>query len=189
MNMTINSSESELIRRDFIVGSRRLSNYFWCIVLMIGGTSFLLAGLSSYFKINLLPFADPTQLTFIPQGIVMIFYGVLAISFSLYIIATIFWNIGSGYNEFNKLDNLIRITRNGFPGKNRQILLVYSFSNIKSIKLNIKDGINPKRAIVLCTKDQREIPLTPIEQPRPLMELEIEAAELAKFLNVELEGL
>ena len=102
---------------------------------------------------------------------------------------SIFWNIGSGYNEFNKLDNLIRITRNGFPGKNRQILLVYSFSNIKSIKLNIKDGINPKRAIVLCTKDQREIPLTPIEQPRPLMELEIEAAELAKFLNVELEGL
>ena len=100
--MSINSSESELIRRDFIVGSRRLSNYFWCIVLMIGGTSFLLAGLSSYFKINLLPFADPTQLTFIPQGIVMIFYGVVAISFSLYIIATIFWNIGSGYNEFNK---------------------------------------------------------------------------------------
>ena len=29
---------------------------------------FLLAGISSYLKINLLPFANTTELVFIPQG-------------------------------------------------------------------------------------------------------------------------
>jgi hypothetical protein len=34
---------------------------------------FLLAGISSYFKINLLPLQNTTELVFIPQGLVMMF--------------------------------------------------------------------------------------------------------------------
>ena len=41
------------IRQDKIVGSRRFSNYFWSVFLFVGGLGFLLAGISSYFKINL----------------------------------------------------------------------------------------------------------------------------------------
>jgi hypothetical protein len=52
------------IRQDKIIGSRRFSNYFWSFFLFVGGLGFLLAGLSSYFKINLLPFANPTELSF-----------------------------------------------------------------------------------------------------------------------------
>nr|QWK42139.1 hypothetical protein [Pseudochorda nagaii] len=178
-----------LLKRDVVVGSRRFSNYFWALVLFFGGTGFLLTGISSYFQKNLLFFINSTELSFLPQGLVMTFYGVVAISLSIYIGLTIFWDIGSGYNEFDKQDELIRIVRRGFPGKNRQILLVYPFKNIKSIKLNIQDGINPKRVIYLCTKDQREIPLTPVEQPRSLETLENEASELARFLNINLEGL
>ena len=178
-----------LVRRDMIIGSKRFSNYFWALILLLGGTGFLLAGFSSYFKINFLPFANPTELVFVPQGIAMTFYGIVAISLSLYIGLTIIWDVGGGYNEFNKIDELVRIARNGFPGKNRQILLIYSINNIKSIRLSIKDGINPKRVIYLCTKDQRQIPLTPVEQPRSLLELEIQASELAKFLEVNLEGI
>lgn len=185
----MNNERKNLIRRDIIVGSKRVSNYFWTFILFIGGLGFLLAGFSSYLKVNLLPFANPTELVFIPQGIVITFYGVVAISLSLYIALTIIWDIGSGYNEFNKVDELVRITRKGFPGKNRQILLVYPFNNIKSIKLSIQDGLNPKRIIFLCTKDQREIPLNQVEQPRSLLELETQASELAKFLEVNLEGI
>lgn len=185
----MDNRKTDLVRRDIIVGSKRFSNYFWAITLLLGGTGFLLAGFSSYFKKNFLPFANPTDLVFIPQGIVMTFYGVVAISLSIYIILTIIWDVGSGYNEYNKVDELIRIARNGFPGKNRRILLVYPFNNIKSIRLSIQDGINPKRVIYLCTKDQRQIPLTQVEQPRPLIELEKQASELAKFLEVSLEGL
>ena len=66
------------IRQEKILGSRRFSNYFWATLLLIGGLMFLLAGISSYLKINLLPFANTTELVFIPQGIVMMFYGILS---------------------------------------------------------------------------------------------------------------
>ena len=178
-----------LLKRDIVVGSRRFSNYFWTIILFLGGLGFLTAGISSYFQKNLLGFINSEQLSFLPQGLVMTFYGVIAISLSLYIALTIFWDVGSGYNEFDKENELVRIARRGFPGKNRKILLVYQFKNLKSIKLNIQDGLNPKRIIYLCTKDEREIPLTPVEQPRPLEILENEASELARFLNINLEGL
>ena len=177
------------IRQDKIVGSRRFSNYFWTVFLLIGGLSFLLAGLSSYLKINLLPFANPTELVFIPQGIVMIFYGTLSLSISLYIFLTLFWDIGSGYNEYNKIENLVKIVRKGFPGKNREILLTYSLNNIRSIGIKISEGLNPKRIIYLCLKDERKIPLTPVQQPNTISNLEEEAAELAKFLDLKLENL
>lgn len=185
----MNSESNELIKRDIIIGSRRISNYFWTAVLFTGGLAFLLIGISSYYQKNFLPFLNSLELSFLPQGLVMTFYGVIGLSLSLYIGITIFWDIGSGYNEYDKQTELVRIVRRGFPGKNRQILLIYPFSNIKSIKLKIQDGINPKRTIYLCTKDQREIPLTPVEQPRSLDLLENEASDLARFLNINLEGL
>jgi hypothetical protein len=183
------SNDDNFIRKDVIKGSKRLSNFLWSGILFCGGIGFFISGLSSYFKINLLPFSNPKELIFIPQGIIMSFYGILALIISLYITLTIIWDVGGGYNEFNKSEKLVRIVRKGFPGKNRNIFLVYPFSNIKSIKLSIKEGLNPKRIILLCTKDQREIPLSQIEQPLPLSEIEEKASELALFLNVKLEGL
>nr|YP_009497726.1 photosystem I assembly protein ycf4 [Acanthoceras zachariasii]AWT40439.1 photosystem I assembly protein ycf4 [Acanthoceras zachariasii] len=177
------------IRRDKIIGSRRFSNYFWGIFLAIGGISFLLAGMSSYFKINLLPITDSTELVFIPQGLVMMFYGTLSLSLSIYIFATIVWDIGSGYNEYNKIENLVKIVRKGFPGKNREVLLTYQFGNIQSIGLKISEGLNPKRIIYLCLKDERKIPLTAVQEPISIANLETEAADLAKFLDLKLENL
>ena len=76
------------IRQDIVLGSRRFSNYFCSILLLVGGFGFLLSGLSSYFHQNLLPFANPSELVFIPQGLVMMFYGTLSFSLSVYIIST-----------------------------------------------------------------------------------------------------
>ena len=153
------------IRQDQILGSRRFSNYFWSFFLLIGGLSFLLAGISSYFKINLLPFANPTELVFIPQGLVMMFYGTLSLGFSLYIVLTILLDVGSGYNEYNKVENLVKIVRKGFPGKNREILLTYPLTNVRAIGIKITEGLNPTRSIYLCLKDERTIPLTPVQEP------------------------
>ena len=177
------------IRRDEIIGSRRFSNYFWSFFLLIGGIGFLLAGMSSYFKINLLPFANPTELVFIPQGLVMMFYGTLSFGISIYILATVLLDIGSGYNEYNRIENLVKIVRKGFPGKNREILLTYPLSNIKSIGIKITEGLNPTRSIYLCLKDDRKIPLTPVQEPTSISNLEEEAASLAKFLDLKLENL
>ena len=177
------------IRQDKIIGSRRFSNYFWSFFLFVGGLGFLLAGLSSYFKINLLPFTDTTELAFIPQGVVMMFYGTLSLGFSIYIIVTIILDIGSGYNEYNRLENLVKIVRKGFPGKNREILLTYPFSNVRAIGIKITEGLNPTRSIYLCLKDERNIPLTPVQEPTAISNLEEEAADLAKFLDLTLENL
>jgi hypothetical protein len=177
------------IRQDKIVGSRRFSNYFWSVFLFVGGLGFLLAGISSYFKINLLPFANLTELVFIPQGLVMMFYGTLSLSISIYIIITVLLDIGSGYNEYNKIENLVKIVRKGFPGKNRKILLTYPLSNIRSIGIKITEGLNPTRSMYLCLKDERNIPLTPVQEPTSISDLEEEAADLAKFLDLKLENL
>jgi len=177
------------IRQDKIVGSRRFSNYFWAILLLIGGLAFLLAGVSSYLKIKLLPFVNTTELVFIPQGIVMMFYGTLSFGLSLYIGATLFWDIGSGYNEYNKIESLVKVVRKGFPGKNREILLTYSLNNIQSIGIKISEGLNPQRIIYLCLRDERKIPLTPVQQPDSISDLEGQAADLAKFLDLKLENL
>ena len=177
------------IRQDKIIGSRRISNYFWTFVLFVGGISFLLAGLSSYLKINLLPFANTSELVFIPQGVVMMFYGTLSLSISIYTFLTVLWDIGSGYNEYNKIENLVKIVRKGFPGRNREILLTYPLNNIRSIGIKISEGLNPKRIIYLCLKDERQIPLTPVEQPSTISNLEENAADLAKFLELKLENL
>jgi len=177
------------IRQDKIIGSRRLSNYFWSFFLFVGGLSFLLAGISSYFKTNLLPFGNTADLIFIPQGVIMMFYGTLSFGFSVYIISTIFLDIGSGYNEYNKIENLVKIVRKGFPGKNREILLTYPLTNVRAIGIKITEGLNPTRNIYLCLKDERNIPLTPVQEPTAISDLEEEAADLAKFLDLKLENL
>nr|YP_009297211.1 photosystem I assembly protein Ycf4 [Porphyridium sordidum]AOM66554.1 photosystem I assembly protein Ycf4 [Porphyridium sordidum] len=172
-----------------IIGSRRFSNYWWAMTISIGGIGFLLAGLSSYFQYDLLPFTSAKDLVFIPQGVVMTFYGTVAILISIFLWLTILWDVGSGHNEFDKNRGIIEILRQGFPGKNRTIKLTYSINDIKSIKVQINEGINPKREIYLLTKDKRYIPLTRIGQPMALNELEKQASEIASFLGVNLEGI
>nr|UDP55527.1 hypothetical chloroplast RF4 [Schizostauron trachyderma] len=177
------------IRQDIIIGSRRFSNYFWSFFLFVGGLGFLLAGISSYIKINLLPFTNTTELVFIPQGLIMMFYGTLSLGLSFYIITTVFFDIGSGYNEYNKVENLVKVVRKGFPGKNREILLTYPLVDVRAIGIKITEGLNPTRSIYLCLKDERNIPLTPVQEPTAISNLEEEAADLAKFLDLKLENL
>jgi hypothetical protein len=182
----IDNQEALSINKDIIKGSRRISNYISIVLLYIGGLGFFLAGLSSYFQKNLIPFTDVSNLIFIPQGVLLIFYGTLAVLVSTFILLTVIWDIGGGYNEYNKRDQLVRIVRKGFPGKNREIFLVYPFEDIKTIELEVTEGLNPKRIVYLCTKDERRIPLTPVQEPLELSLIEKQATSLAKFLDVNL---
>ncbi|MGF1499281.1 MAG: photosystem I assembly protein Ycf4 [Elainellaceae cyanobacterium] len=181
--------DSQQVLRQTILGARRLSNYWWATVILIGGVGFLLSSLSSYFKVNLLPFSNPTQLVFIPQGVAMGFYGVAALLLSTYLWLIIAWNVGGGYNEFNRQTGKVQIFRWGFPGKNRTIDITHELEDIQAIRVDIKEGLNPKRALYLRIKGKGAIPLTRVGQPLPLSELENQGAELARFLSVPLEGL
>lgn len=180
---------NQSIIREEISGARNLRSIVTMIVLLFAGTGFFLAGLSSYFHKNFLVVTDTTEISFLPQGIAMLFYGTGAIGLGIYIFFTVFWNIGSGYNEFSKTENIIRIIRLGFPGKNRTIFLSYEFKNIKNLKFLIKQGLNPRCNILLVLKDKREIPLFPAQILMNPAETEKKAIVLSTFLNVPLESL
>jgi len=175
--------------KETITGARNIKSVFIMLILGIAGIGFVLAGLSSYLNTNLLQITDTSQIKFIPQGITMLFYGTGALGLALYLFLTILWNIGSGYNEFSKTENIIRIVRLGFPGKNRQIFLSYEFKNIKNLKFLIKQGLNPRCNILLVLKDKREIPLFPAQFLLNPLDTEKKAIELSKLLNVPLENL
>jgi hypothetical protein len=168
-------------------GSRRLSNIFWSFTTSLGGFGFFLTGLSSFFKTNLLFFSDTSEISFFPQGIVLTFYGTVGSILGLFLALTIWWGVGSGYNEFNRNLQQVKLYRKGFPGKNRELVFTFLFEEIKSIKMRIKEGINPKRQLLICLEDGREIPLTGIEQPQALNKLENDAIAISKYLNVFLE--
>jgi hypothetical protein len=168
-------------------GSRSRSNIFWSIAVSLGGFGFFLTGLSSFFKTNLLFFSDSTGISFIPQGIVLVFYGTVGSILGIFLALTVWWDVGSGYNEYNRERQQVKLYRKGFPGKNRELVFTFPFEEVKSIKMRIKEGINPKRQLLLCLTDSREIPLTGIEQPRALNKIEDEAITIAKYLNVLLE--
>jgi hypothetical protein len=119
----------------------------------------------------------------------MCFYGSLGFLLSLYWWFLIFWNVGGGFNEFNKKENFIRIFRWGYPGKNRKIDLYYTLKDVESIRVEIQQGLDAQRTIYLKFKGNREIPITGIGQPLTLQEIEKQASELANFLQVSLEGL
>jgi hypothetical protein len=172
-----------------VLGSRRFSNYWWATVVTMGSTGFLLAGISSYLKVNLLLVTDPTQLIFVPQGLVMGLYGVAGLLLALYLWLVILWDVGSGYNEFDRESGTIKIFRWGFPGKNRRIQIDCRTQDVQSVKVDMKEGINPRRALYLKIKGRRDIPLTRVGQPLSLKDLETEGASLARFLGVPLEGL
>jgi len=180
------TQNNTLIRRYIIVGERRFSNYWWAIVIFLGSCGFLATGLGSFLGVLL----ENTQKVDSPQGLLMSFYGCLGFLLSIYWSLLIFWNVGGGFNEFNKKDGFVRIFRWGYPGKNRKIDLSYSLKDIEAIRVLLNDSnLNQgQRTIYLRLKGKREIPLTGIGQPLTLKEIEKQASELANFLQVSLEA-
>lgn len=176
-----------------ISGASRSSNYIWVVLLFLGGFGFSTAGLSSYFRVNLIPFRDFSGIDFIPQGILLLFYGTAGFLLSFLIFGLIRLDLGSGKNTFDINGQVVRLTRRGFPTftnlkfNQQNILLVYPFSDIVNLELDITDGLNPTRIIFLCLKDGRRIPLTPSNQLNDLLFLEGRAIFIAKLLKVDLK--
>ena len=174
------------VRRYGVLGARRFSNYVWASLSFAGGTGFVLTGLSTYVGTSLVPYVHAESLRFFPQGLVMTFYGVLALLFSAYVTASILWGVGSGFNIFDKQRGYVRIFRWGFPGKHRTVDLRYALDDVVAIRLTLGDAWNSSRQIYLCVAGNREIPLTRVGQPISLEAIETYASELAQFLQKDL---
>ena len=188
--MTVSAPpDNDQVLRQEIVGSRRLSNYFWAIVVTMGASGFFLSSLSSYLQVNLLVVSDATRLIFVPQGLVMGFYGTAGLLLATYLWLAIKWDVGGGYNLFDRAAKQVTLFRQGYPGKNRKVELSYDMDDVVAVRIEIKEGLNPKRALYLRVKGRGDLPLTRVGQPLSLSTLEDQGAELARFLDVPLEGL
>nr|YP_010941921.1 photosystem I assembly protein Ycf4 [Persicaria hastatosagittata]WLS52122.1 photosystem I assembly protein Ycf4 [Persicaria hastatosagittata]WOZ10001.1 photosystem I assembly protein Ycf4 [Persicaria hastatosagittata] len=178
---------SERIRIELIRGSRKTSNFCWAFILFLGSLGFLLVGTSSYLGRSLISLFPSQQILFFPQGIVMSFYGIAGLFISSYLWCTISWNVGSGYDLFDKKEGIVCIFRWGFPGKNRRIFLQFFINDIQSIRIELKEGISPRRVLYLEIRGRGAVPLTRTDENLTPREMEQKAAELAYFLRVPIE--
>lgn len=145
-----------------------------------------MVGTSSYLSRNLIPLFPDQQIVFFPQGIVMSFYGIAGLFISSYLWCTILWNIGSGYDRFDRKEGIICIFRWGFPGKNRRIFLRFFMRDIQSIRMEVKEGLY-SCVLYMKIRGQGVIPLTRTDANWTSREIEQKAAELAYFLGVPIE--
>ncbi|KAH9530648.1 hypothetical protein CY35_07G003600, partial [Sphagnum magellanicum] len=181
--------QSEWLRVEPIIGSRRISNFCWACIILLGALGFFLVGISSYFGRDLIPLLSSQQIIFVPQGIIMCFYGIAGLFLSFYLWCTILWNIGSGYNQFDKREEMVHLFRWGFPGGNRRIRIQFFMRDIQAIRMEVQEGIYPRRIIYMKIRGQRDVPIIRIGEDLTLREMEEKAAELARFLHVSIEGL
>lgn len=172
--LNMNTQHTNL-RRYPISGARRVSNFLWTFILFAGSMGFLFIGVSSYLH-------PSANIQFFPQGFVMIFYGFLGFFLSFYLGLTLFWSLGSGFNEFNKRDAYVRIFRWGFPGRYRRMDFYYSWADIRGLRVEFQ----PQCILFLQIRGQKEIPLTYIGEPLTFEDIEQQASALAQFLQVSL---
>ena len=177
-----------VILRQYFKGSRKLTNILWAAIVTLGGFGFLLTGVLSFLKSNFFFLGYVKQLLFVPQGFVLTFYGTVGTSLGIFIWLTVWWNFGSGYNQFNKNTSRVTIYRKGFLGLVNNGLLELKFREIKSIKMHVQNGLNPKRQLLLFLHDGREIPLLSDVEMMPLSSLEESALNLTYYLDVPLES-
>lgn len=169
-----------------VLGSRRLSNVLVALVVSTGGLGFLLTSASSRLGIDLLPIGHPAALEWVPQGLVMGLYGVAALLLSTYLWAVIAIDVGAGSNRFDRSSGEATISRRGFRSR---IDVTIPLAKIQAVKVEVRDGLNPRRRLALRVQGRRDMPLTRVGEPMPLAELELGGARLARFLGVPLEGL
>ena len=86
------------IRRYPIVGGRRVSNYWWSLVIFLGGCGFLLTGISSYFN---------TNLWVLPSGLE---HFVQSLDNSVAFLSTSL--IGSGMKKLNEFTKVVNVFPN-----------------------------------------------------------------------------
>jgi len=168
-----------------VLGSRRLSNILVAGAVSTGGLGFLLTSASSYLGTDLLPVGHPADLIWVPQGLVMGLYGLAAALLSTYLWLVIGLDVGSGGNRFDKRSGLATITRRGFR---QQIQVEIPLRDVQAVKVEVRDGLNPRRRLALKLRGRRDLPLTRVGEPMALADLERSGAELARYLGVPLEG-
>jgi hypothetical protein len=133
----INTTPTALILS--VLGSRTFGNVGVALVLTTFGTGFILKALSIFFYGKKV------------QGFIMMFYGLTSVLLSFFVLLTIYWNVGYTYIEFDRKKEMVVLYVRGFPGSNRETLLMLPFSSIVCLTLNTTKSFP---GIFLCFDDK-----------------------------------
>nr|QXG16824.1 photosystem I assembly protein Ycf4 [Ephedra foeminea]QXG16891.1 photosystem I assembly protein Ycf4 [Ephedra foeminea] len=181
--------QSKRLWIESIQGSRRKSNFLFASVLFAGALGFFIVGFSSYLGRNLIPLLFFEKILFIPQGIIMCFYGIAGLFFSFYFWCTIFFDVGSGYNQIDEKKGMICLFRWGFPGRTRRVSLRFSIENVQMITMQVQKSIfSSHHVLYMKVRGLPDIPLARTGEKIHQKEMEQKAVELARFLHVSIEG-
>ncbi|CAN6446901.1 unnamed protein product [Victoria cruziana] len=161
---------------ELIMGSRKISNFYWACIIFLGSLGFLLVGTFSYFANS-----------FFPQGIIMCFYGIAGLFISSYLWCTILWSVGSSYDKFDRKEGIVCIFYWGFFGRNRRIFFRFHIRDVHSIRIEVKEGLFPRRVLYMEIGGRGDIPLMRTDENLTPREIEQKAAESAYFCTYQLK--
>lgn len=125
-----NILSNKTLLKENIEESNKITKKLLNIIILLGALGFLIVGISSYIKFNIIPFLDANQIIFFPQGLTMCFYGSIGLILSINQILIQELQIGEGFNEFDKKNGTIRIFRKGFPGKNVDVNILLPLEDV-----------------------------------------------------------
>ena len=171
---------------DIVPGSLKIINFFWASFTLLGSLGVLYISVSSYYGGDFFSFiSSEFVIPFLPQGVTLTFYGIAGLFLSLHWWLLLFWNVGSGYNFFDKKNKMVCFFRYGFPGTYRRIFLRVRIEDIQCLILQA----NPEPSsgvLYMQTREQGTIPLTPVDDRTPRNVIQ-KAWDLSRFLSVPME--
>ncbi|YP_001122818.1 photosystem I assembly protein Ycf4 (chloroplast) [Phaseolus vulgaris] len=179
----------------YSITESKISNIFSALIIFLGSLGLLLVAISSYLGMDLFLFSEEiSNFPFIPQGATMAFYGIGGLFISFYLWWILLWNIGGGFDIFDKKNKKVCFIRWGFPGKNRRIILKIPMNEIQSIRIIagvqergiLTRTLTYESIVYMETIEQGFITLTRIEDNLTPPEIANKAGELAFFLGVPL---
>nr|ASQ39852.1 photosystem I assembly protein Ycf4 [Glaucocystis sp. BBH] len=192
MKQLYTSLNKDDLRIDLLAGTRRISNYIFCLFLLGMGIGFLYVSLTIVLN---LPNRN-LELRPIPHGLALGFYGAVQFILSYALAQNIYFNVGQGINIYNKSLGTILLLRLNYPGNSR---ITCSKVNVKDVIgvgcIDTKSTLNPDTTIYLringtidkwneFVEEQRDVPITPKGYTLSSFELEKKVTDLANFLNV-----
>lgn len=124
------SFRNENVLKEYIENKKKSLDLFFTYLIFIGSFGFFSVGVSSFFSIDSFFFINTKGIIFFPQGLIMCFYGFCGLVSSLLQFITIYYEVGYGYNEFNKNTSCFTLFRKGYPGNKSEIRFVYSLNDI-----------------------------------------------------------
>ena len=173
-----------------IPGARKPIHFFWASFTLLGSLGVLFIAATSYYGRNFLSLnSSDFVVPFLPQGATLTFYGIAGLFVSFHWWILIFWNVGSGYNLYDRKRGMVWLFRYGFPGENRCILSHVRVEDI--LALQFYANPEPRTGVLyMYTREQGAIPLTPLDDDydrTPRASVFQTASDLAAFFDVPLE--